>query len=391
MRNRTGRALTALAVACGLLAAAACSAEDAPGAAAEVGDVAEPGPDAVTEAQRLYQLLGESRATSDELTEIEYRVTKRCLEDEGFDVHDPMEFQPPSSALYGSAGYLTDAPLQVVPTAESAEQWGFGVWAQFVRNPGNEDEAEELLTPEAMAAFGILDEEEYAEFDTSEWDAAGEDYQAAWIEAYSGAPAYIGEVKGPERDSEAPPGGCWLQMVETMYGEPYMMAVDAEENGGEAGEYALTHEPSPVSTIEEFEDYSGLLAAVRDEMDAFEVCLSAAGYEGWELGDEFYPPLWEYFGQMYDPAYFEEYGEEGMEIPEGPEEVPADFMGVLELERAMAVDFAACGQESGLRPAVEEAWAAMLVAAYEPIETDLVSWQETMQGHLDNAQDYLQE
>jgi hypothetical protein len=384
VRLRTGRVLTAFAVACGLLAAGACGGEHEPATGA-----VEPGPDAVAEAERLYQIVNDNRAVTDELTEIEHRVTKRCLEDEGFTVHDEMAFQESHTAAYGAGGYLTDAPVRAVPTPEAAEQWGFGVWAEFVRNPGNEDLADELLTPEARTAFGILGEEDTGGPDTSEWDAEDQDYQAAWIEAYTGAPAITGGVKGAERDGEAPPGGCWLEMVETIYGEPYM-ATSEGEDGEEGGEHAETHEPSPVFTLEEIEDYSALYAAVRDEADAFDGCLIDAGYEGWELGDEFYPPLWQYFGQMYDPAYFEEYGED-TEVPEGPEDVPSDFTGVLELEKAMAADFAACGEESGLRKAIEEAWAAMLVEAYQPIETELVAWQEEMQGHLDNAQDYLSE
>ncbi|MDA1359539.1 hypothetical protein O1R50_07895 [Glycomyces luteolus] len=186
-----------------------------------------------------------------------------------------------------------------------------------------------------------------------------------------------------EMDVSAPPGGCWLKMVETMYGEPYMVE-------GEDGEESIpmAHEPSPVFTLEEFEGTGELVARLGDEEDAFESCLIDAGYEGWELGDEFYPPLWEYFGPLYDPANFDA-GEEGGEVPEGPEETPGDFMDVLELERAMASDFAACGQESGLREAIEEGWAAMIVEQYQPIETELVAWQEQMQGHLDSAQDYL--
>ena len=231
---------------------------------------------------------------------------------------------------------------------------------------------------------------------TSEWDAAGDDYQAEWIEAYTGSPAYISSVKGPEADFEAPPGGCWLTMIETIYGEPYIVESEdeGESEGGDEEEdssYTATHEPSPAFRIEEFEDTGELLARLDGEDVAFETCLIDSGYEGWELGEEFYPPLWEYFGKMYDPAHFEEYGEEGTEVPEGPEDVPSDFMGVLELERAMAVDFAACGRESGLREAVEQGWASMLVEAYQPIETDMVAWQEQMQGHLDKAQDYLQE
>ncbi|WP_157974896.1 hypothetical protein [Glycomyces dulcitolivorans] len=57
----------------------------------------------------------------------------------------------------------------------------------------------------------------------------------------------------------------------------------------------------------------------------------------------------------------------------------------------MAADFAACGQDTGLRLALEEGWAAMLVEAYEPIEADMTAWQQEMQAHLDDAQDYLTE
>jgi hypothetical protein len=381
------RGPAALAAAVGLLAVGACSAD---GEADTSGPAVEPGPDAVAEAERLYQIIAESSAIESELISIENRVAKRCMEDEGFSVQDAMVFQESDFSSYWSAGFLANAPVQAVPTPEAAEQWGFGVWTQFISNPGNEELAEELLTPEARVAFNMPDVE-YGEPDNSEWDAAGDDYQAAWIEAYTGSPAYISSVKGPEEDYEAPPGGCWLTMIETIYGEPYLVESESEEEGEESS-YTATHEPSPAFQIEEFEDTGELLTRLDGEDVAFETCLIDSGYEGWELGDEFYPPLWQYFGKMYDPAYFEEYGdEEGLKVPEGPEDVPSDFMGVLELERAMAVDFAACGQESGLREAVEQGWASMLVEAYAPIETDMVAWQEQMQGHLDKAQDYLQE
>ncbi|SDD08593.1 hypothetical protein SAMN05216270_101691 [Glycomyces harbinensis] len=385
------RGAAAVAAISAVFAAGACSG----GAAEEGGAASEPGSDAVAEAERLYQILNESWAIEDELLTIELRVAKRCMEDAGFQVHDPAVFQETDFSSYGTAGFLTDAPVRAVPTPEAAEEWGFGVWTEFVGNPGNEELAEELLTPEARAAFN-MPEGDYEAPDESEWDAEGEEYQSEWIEAYTGSPAIPSDVKGPEPDFAAPMGGCELEMVETIYGEPYTVDIggegDSDGDGVEEDDesYTATHEPSPVAEIEDFEDYGNLLARLDGEDVAFETCLIDSGYEGWELGDSFYPPLWEYFGSMYDPAYFEQYGEEGLEVPEAPEEIPGDFMGVLELERAMAVDFAACGRESGLREAIVQGWAAILVEAYQPLETDIVAWQEKMQGHLDDAQDYLQ-
>lgn len=385
MRSSTEQLrIPAAVAAAGVIAAAAAC-----GSGGEPDDAAlavEPGPAAVAEAERLYQIINDSRAIEDELITIENRVAKRCMEDQGFTVHDPGYFQETDFGSYGASGYLVDAPVQAVPTPEAAEQWGFGVWTDFVFNPGNEDLAAELLTPEARIAFNLP--ETFAEPpDSSEWDAQGTEYQAEWIEAYTGAPAIENEVKGPEPDYEAPPGGCWLQMVETIYGEPY--TVESEEDEG--GSHAATHRPSPMSTIEEFEDTDRLAGLIDAEAADFDACLAESGHAGWELGASLYPPLWEYFGAMYDPAYFEEYDSEESEAPELPDDVPADFEGVLDLERAMAVDFAACGQQSGLRRAIEEGWAAMLVEAYQPVEADMLAWQEEMQGHLDNAQDYLQE
>ncbi|WP_030159463.1 hypothetical protein [Glycomyces sp. NRRL B-16210] len=355
---------------------AACTGGDEPGSATE------PGPEAVAEAERLYQIVNDSRAVTDELSQIENRVAKRCMEDEGFQVHDPAVFATTRFAAYGAAGYLTDAPVRAVPTRAAAEQWGFGVWIEFVRAPGNEDLAEQLLTPEARTAFN-LPQEDYAQPDTGEWEAQGEAYRAAWIEAYTGSPAVEDSGKGPQGDGEAL-GGCRLEMIETIYGEPY--TVEDEE-----GDYTLTHPPSPAFELEEFEGTAGIAEHLDGRDVDFESCLIDKGYAGWELGDELYPPLWEYFGQMYAPGYFQEFGTGEDGVPEPPSEIPSDFLGVLELERAVAVDFAECGGESGLRTVIEQAWAAMLVDAYLPIETEMVAWQEQMQGHLDQAQDYLQE
>lgn len=379
------RGAAAFAAVCAVLAAGACTAEaDEPDEAD--GTEVEPGTGAVAEAERLYQMINEGRAIEDELTTMENRVAKRCMEDAGFFVDDPGVFQETDFGSYGAAGFLTDAPLQALPTPEEAEKWGFGIWTQIDLDSEGRALAEELLTPEARVAFN-MPEGDFGEPDSTEWDAEGEEYQAAWIAAYTGAPAVMSEVKGPEADSAAPMGGCQLQMVETIYGEPYN--VEAE---GEDGSYTTTHEPSPMLQIEEFEDNDDLIARIDGEDVDFETCLIDSGYEDWELDDDLALPLWPYFGSMYNPAYFEEYGfEEGVEVPEVPEDVPGDFSGVLELERAMAVDFAACGQESGLREALEQGWAAMLVEAYQPIETEMVGWQEEMQGHLDSAQDYLQE
>ncbi|THV26446.1 hypothetical protein [Glycomyces paridis] len=389
-RTRTGRIRGVGLALAALGALAACSPGGADADA--TGSGTEPGADAVTEAQRLYQIVNDNRAIDGELQEIEQRVAKRCMEDEGFDVHQPSAFPPADTTLYGAAGYLTGAPLRAVPTPEEAAEWGFGQWTDYVWSPENEQYKDELLTPEARAAFE-LPAEDYVEPDTSEWDAQGAEYQAEWIEAYTGAAVIEDSLKGPQEDSEAPMGGCELRMVETMYGEPYTVTeTDDGENGEESYEFQVTHRPSPVYTIGEFQDFGSLYDEVAEQVVAFESCLIDAGYEGWELGEELFPPLWTYFGRMYDPAYFEEFGdEEGIETPEPPEDVPSDFLGVLELERAMAGDFAACGQDSGLREAIEQSWAAMLVDAYLPIETDLVAWQTEMQGHLDSAQDYLQE
>jgi hypothetical protein len=57
----------------------------------------------------------------------------------------------------------------------------------------------------------------------------------------------------------------------------------------------------------------------------------------------------------------------------------------------MAADFDDCIQDTGLRLALEENWAAMPVEAYEPIEADTTAWQQEMQAHLDDARDYLTE
>ena len=130
------RGPAALAAAVGLLAAGACSAD---GEGDTSGPTVEPGSDAGPEAERLYQIVNEGSAIEDELISIEQRVAKRCMEDEGFDVHDAMVFQESETRrLLGfrlpgeRAGPGRSRPLKTQSSGDSA------IWTQFVNNPGNE-------------------------------------------------------------------------------------------------------------------------------------------------------------------------------------------------------------------------------------------------------------
>ncbi|GAB3645946.1 hypothetical protein GCM10028833_06970 [Glycomyces tarimensis] len=366
----------------GAVLASGCADGDG-GAARE----AEFGPEeAAVEADRLYQIVNESMQIESQLQALEQRVARKCMEDQGFVVHAPvLEQEPFQPRPY--TDYMVYGPDFAVPAVEDAERWGFGQWIPSVWATGDEDLIAELITPDVESRFDVSAEPSgQAEY---EWDTQDQAYQAEWVEAYTGSPAFVSDVKGVEIDGSAELGGCRLEMIETMYGEP----VKHQSGGDGEAESWASHPASPALGLEL--DPGGEAAGWRDVLDgedtAFLDCIAGRGYEAWDFTDAaLNMPLWEYFGRMYEPDSPNWTGEgDGTAAPEAPEDAPSEFGGIMALEIAMATDFAECGQESGLRAAIEYGWALELIDAYRPIETEMAGWQSDMHGHLDNAQDYL--
>lgn len=325
-----------------------------------------------------------------ELTQAETRVASMCMQDEGFTVHD-------TSRLHGNMipnrfeGF--DAPYARIPTVAQAEKFGFGTWVQATDTDAalamREDVDYLAFTADDM---GWLLEAEAEDDSYEEWQAMGEEYHEEWTVAFVGAEraAYDAAMSEAfeEADSDAeyedidvgeqPPfGGCELETIEIVYGEPVHHEVEGDEY------WSKPDTESPLTWIGDGELYAELSADYAEQEEDFLVCVGERGHGEWEFDDFGWLPTGSYLDQLYGN------GTGGMEnVPPLTDEAE-DAEDPVAYEFAMALDFAQCAEEAGLREGTDEAWARMSVAKVIDREAEVYAWEQRIEDYLANAQEYL--
>lgn len=318
-----------------------------------------------------------------ELTQAETRVGSMCMQDLGFTVHD-------SNLLHGRmtphrfAGF--DSPYARIPTVEQATKFGFGQWVFFTDTEEAQAMREDLdylaFNAADMGWHDPTDDEGYEEF-----KAMGPEYEQEWLEAFIGPERFAFEEAGgwseasEENPIDQPPfGGCELKMIEIIYGEPVKSETDL-------GVYWDRPDlESPLTWIGDGELYGELSAEYVDQEEDFLVCVEERGHGRWEFDDLGYLPIQMYVQGLYggDVSY------DGME-----EEVPAlsdeaeDAEDPVAHEFAIALDFAECAEDSGLRDGPEEDWARSHVQQLIDRETEVYAWEQEIEGYLANAQAHI--
>ncbi|GAA1678110.1 hypothetical protein GCM10009830_26350 [Glycomyces endophyticus] len=381
---------------------------------------------------RLVEMLNESNRLDAELASAEFRIVERCLEEAGHTVHDPWSMQPyePTEEEALTSYYPHDSFL-IDP--EEAAEYGFGQWAN---GPDGMDDP-------ATEDYWAAEEEEYEEEgsweepDTTDWDALEPAEQYDWYVAYQGeeyaewsygsAQEYsdmmLGEgdyseeaiaaeeaaaaaegtedgeiVVDEEMEQEPKPGGCQLEMIEALYGEPTLVEDTWEGEGGAEETYSYwTYRPENPAWADEtmWEDIE---IAYGDEMADHQTelldCISGKGHEGWEFDQYNSLPVWEFFSALYYQNSSEEeremmVGDSDAEVPPVPDAAGSSYEEWKAYEIQLASDFAACGEETGYVDASEQAYEQVHVDAYAAIEQDVYAWQEEMNDAISEAQELL--
>jgi hypothetical protein len=382
-----------------LAAAAACT--DAGGGSDEATDKAEG--DAV-DAAGLLEMVNENIRLTKELDAAEDRVIADCLEEQGFTVHDQRELgQHEPIVLLSLVDYYPTRDF--LPEADIAAEWGFGWWA----------ETEEMFDSQETqdyyeATFPDSFTDDAPEFDNSAFESLPDDERRAWRVAYQGEEA-TSALEGtwtPEDGTESSedgsldfgdgatpsgpkPGGCQLEMIEALYGEPRQVEIDID--GGYLDWQWRPAEPSV--------DFDAIEAAYAERtagsQGGFLDCIGEAGYSGWEFNESGRLAMLDYSAMLYtgepfDPGFTPEGGTSSYmnpPVPDLPRDVPADFEGKRAFEVDMAVAFAACGDETGYRSSADSAYDAIVAEQYTAIETDTFAWQEEIRGYTAKAQELI--
>ncbi|MFC3492044.1 hypothetical protein [Glycomyces rhizosphaerae] len=395
------------------------------------------GDDDKSDEQRLVEMLNESARIESDLMAAENRIVQNCLEAAGFTVHDPWSMQAYEEEEMDSLTYGYAHEEFLLPAEEAAE-WGFGQWSNSME--GSEDPAAEDYWT-AQEEKWSEEDGEWEEPDSTDWDALTPEEQYDWYVAYQGeeyaeysygtredyvgsmaaeeeameeelsedeladleeeaAAEDDGEIIVEETESEEPkPGGCQLEMIEALYGEPTMVEETWEGDGEtETWKYWTYRPQNPAYDSEEtmWEDIEADYAAAMSDLQLeFTDCIAARGYEGWEFTEYNSMPIWEFFAELYYQNASEEEqemmmgGDSETEVPPLPEEAGTTYEEWKAYEIQTAVDFSECGEEVGYADASEKAYDEAHVKAYSAIEEDVYAWQETMNDAVSKAQELL--
>ncbi|WP_158299684.1 hypothetical protein [Glycomyces paridis] len=389
------RGLGALALAAALAASAACT-----GDAEDGGDSA--GADTPEAAETdILELLNESDRLVVELVAAENRLLEQCLEEDGFTVHD--RFTIMDVGLYEAESLSLGNPTDgLFPEPDMAAKWGFGAWADTEEGMASSDyeayqdalgTGEELSANPESGESGDFDEA----IDNSGFDALSEADRYAWYAAYGGEAFAEGQFLSDEEIEERyrdengiwvtpEPGGCLLEMIEALYGEPELVIDEANGTSSWSGRpESPEYEGSAWAEI--VPDYR---ERVADEESAFVDCLIDRDRGAWEFSDEGEVYIWSYLAGVYSGEWTSPDGNDyGEGVPDPPSDLPSDFEGLREYEVGLAVDFVECGDESGFVAATAAEWEAVHLEYYESIEPELFTWQEEVRAALDRAQELL--
>jgi hypothetical protein len=390
--------------------------------------------------ERLIAMLNESNRIEADLTSAEYRIVQNCLEEQGFTVHEPWSFQTWEAEEQDtlSWGYPHE---EFLIDADEAKEYGFGAWADSAEAQEN-GEAEEYWAAQEEKWEEEEGGDDYVEPDTTDWDALTPDEQYDWYLAYQGE-EYVessygtreeytsmnseeelseeeaialeeaaeeeevveeeGEISvEDEADWVDPkPGGCQLEMIEALYGEPRMVEdVYEDEEGGGSYTYWEYRPENPVYAGEDEEDSmhgkieDDYTEAMLDMQGKYLDCITERGYSGFTFTEYNSLPVREYLSEIYYDGVPEDermvmYGDGETEIPPLPEDMPKDYEAKKAYEIQMATDFNECGEELGYADASEKAYDDANVKAYEAIEEDVYAWQQDMKDALTKAQEML--
>jgi hypothetical protein len=351
--------------------------------------------------QQLTDTWNESQRLVQELDEAESRILQACMETQGFELHDPYELEGMPTGERES--FMDQPPYEwFLPTVEDARRRGFWQWTSIdgyeTVEGGDELDAEWSEFQADMGWAMVMVTLDGEDDELPEFFSQTEEEQYAWYVAFGGetwaAASYsylIGiegtgtEEDGPGENLPPPPGGCQLQMLEAVYGQE---ALDDMEEGWTAAD--LRPEPPNGDWTAMTDRYTeGTADAEGDLLD----CLEDRGHKGWEF----------YEGQLFVHSYLSEagdgeyaltsYPDAGTKWPDPPGDVPDpdDPQGWLDFERALAVDFAECGDASGYRAAAVDAWQQAQLHYYLEVEGATFVWQNDMRDLITKAQEALGE
>ena len=321
---------------------------------------------------RLNSELSEAIGLAADLRGVGDRITRHCMEEQGFSIHpesldsdvDMMQLALPGTEVLHN---------QLIPETDVASTEGLGqheVWQD-----------------------ALSDDYVSSESDSSpEWEAAGEEYREEYLETRGERDfseiSDLDEDELPETPSSPDPGeaGCGALTNYMIYDSDAPELADIDR--AEIFRFAVPPLPADL-TFEPYEiDFHTpeLIEAKRE----WNACLDSRGAA----------PVSEVSGiSAYVQSFYGEHPNEELgwnhegggedQLIDPPEEAPWGFEDAKEQEIAYATDLAECADETDLRETRQAEWDQTLASMALEHEEALYLWQEQVHAALEEAQQLL--
>ena len=346
--------------------------------------------DDATDEDRFVSMINDGIALESDLNDAENRYVRQCMDDQGFSIHDPFELQ---SWDFDEAEELAEhyPGSEAMLTTAEAEEDAFGAWKSAPETDFDGEEEED----------GQLDAEIQDELD--EFESQGQSYQRDYYIALLGEPLAdhqyphldpeVGEITeeneaGLHNDGEAQPEpeGCRGELIDTVYGGGQIVT---EEIDGQEYSY-YTHRPERPASMNWEEKLDGFQSdeVVETQLE-FENCLAEGDLNDWTFDDQ---------GQLDPQAYFMAmyFGDSGgmpSDWHSGPEPDPnmTDYEEIKDYEFDTAAQFAQCNEETEAGESLRQAWLDAELEELRELESEILSWEEQMEGYLEDLQELIAE
>ena len=322
---------------------------------------------------RLNSSLAEANELADQLDIAGSRITRQCMEDQGFTVHPSAPSTESDRMVQALPG--TEVPDQErVPETDVAATEGFGLHEEWEYTMSDEYENTEIATDPEWLGLGRDHHDEYFEalhdrelVDTSE---------------------FTEEELQEHFDDDNPPdiGGCQGATIVQIYGSdaPDLADVDLDEVD------TRYFPPMPADLNLDPWEIDFHTPELQEAKDDWSSCLEERGESSVSVVTAIGHYVRSFYEDHPDPEVVwihSDGNEEG--FIERPEEAPWEFDEAKEREIDYATEIAECADETGLRETRQAEWDQTLASMVIEHEEEMYTWEDQVRTALDEAQDLL--
>ena len=322
---------------------------------------------------RLNSSLAEANGLALELNQTASRLTRQCMEDEGY-MHHPEPLDLESEWMIRALPGTEVPDQEMLPETDVAATEGVGLHEEWIYTM-----SDDYVNPEIV--------------NDSEWLELGRDHHDEYFDALHEMEFVdMEDLDEEEReelfsdDHQPEFGGCRGWTVQQIYGSdaPDLGEVDIDEVDMDAIP-PLPGDINPDPWEVDF-DTPELLEAKED----WSSCLEERGTASTTVVSAVNPYVRSFYEDHPDPEVAWDQtqgGEDG--FMERPEDAPWEFDEAKEQEIAYITDVAECADETDLRETRQAEWDQTLASMVIDYEEEMYTWEDQVRTALEEAQEAL--